>query len=101
MLDYNSIYWDIAMIASTLSIIRLVIVFIASDIFEDISDDFEFGIIGIINFLLGFSWMAISLQHIFTNQLVIGLSAVIGGIIISVLYIYLLKFISKLEQTNH
>jgi len=105
------IYWAIAGVASLIFIIQMVMTFFGVDSHDGLSADFDgdmqmegpfqfFSLRNLINFFLGFGWGGVCFYDTFSSQWVVGLMAVLTGLVFLSLFFIIIKQLLKLTKDN-
>jgi hypothetical protein len=104
-------FWFIALPASLVFLIQMVMTFIGADASDGTSPDFDgnfdgdapfqlFSLRNLINFLLGFGWTGVGFYTMISSKgLLIALAFVIGSGMVAVFF-YLMKVVSGLAEDN-
>ncbi|WP_343851543.1 NfeD family protein [Algoriphagus jejuensis] len=104
--------WYIALPTSLIFLLQTILTFIGSDSSDGINADFDgnlegaeapfqlFTLRNLINFLLGFSWTAITFYHSVANYTLLLLIATCVGLGFVWLFFFIIKQIMKLAENN-
>lgn len=105
-------FWFVAIPASIVFLIQMVMTFAGMDASDGVSADFDSDLSGteapfqlfsfrnLINFLLGFGWTGISLYHTISSPVILVISATLVGALFIVLFFFVIRQISRLAEDN-
>lgn len=105
-------FWFVAIPASIIFIIQMVMTFIGADASDGIEADFEgdlggadapfqlFSLRNLINFLLGFSWTGISFYSTINNKIVLVLLSLLVGLFFVYFFFLIIRQVQKLAENN-
>lgn len=105
-------YWYIAIGASVIFIIQTIMTFIGADADTGVDADFDgnldggdspfqlFSLRNLINFLLGFGWTGVSLYNIIPNKILLGIVALLVGIVFIAIFFFVMKVLMRLSEDN-
>ena len=105
-------YWYIAIGASVIFIIQTIMTFIGADADTGVDADFDgnldsgdspfqlFSLRNLINFLLGFGWAGVSLYNLIPSKVVLGIVALLVGIVFIAIFFFIMKALMKLSEDN-
>lgn len=103
------IYWGMALIASAIFAIQMIISLIGGDVFDDVDVDGDvdaggvshfFSVRNLINFLLGAGWGGVCFYNTISSKIVLMIVALICGIIFVLIFFSLIKVLLKLGKDN-
>ena len=97
------ILWYIALPVSLIFIIQSILTFIGVDADHDVSFDSPMDVFtfrNMINFLLGFSWTAISMYPIIESKALLMVLATLVGIAFVAMFFFIISQFIKLEEDN-
>ncbi|MDR1542957.1 MAG: NfeD family protein [Prevotellaceae bacterium] len=105
------IYWAVALIATLVFVIQMVISFFGGDIFDDTDVDLSsdgdvggvshfFSVRNLVNFLLGAGWGGVCFYNSVENKGVLIFIAVLIGIIFVAIFFGLVEILLKLQKDN-
>lgn len=105
-------YWYVAIGASVIFIIQIIMTFIGADSDTGVDADFDgnldsadapfqlFSLRNLINFLLGFGWTGAVLYNAFESKFVVGIVSFLVGSVFILLFFVIMRFIWKLSEDN-
>lgn len=105
-------FWYIAIPATLIFAIQMVMTFIGADASDGIDADFDsnldgadapfqlFSLRNLINFLLGFSWSGISFYNTFENKGILIAFALVVGVVFVALFFFIIRQVQKLAEDN-
>jgi hypothetical protein len=108
----QQVYWYIAIIASVVFIIQTIMSFIGADTDTGVDADFDsnldggdhpfqlFSLRNLVNFFLGFGWTGASLYTAIDNKIVLGVIALIVGIIFIAIFFFVIRLLMRLSEDN-
>ncbi len=108
----QQVYWYIAIIASVVFIIQTIMSFIGADTDTGVDADFDsnldggdhpfqlFSLRNLVNFFLGFGWTGASLYSAIDNKIVLGVIALIVGIIFIAIFFFVIRLLMRLSEDN-
>jgi membrane protein implicated in regulation of membrane protease activity len=103
------IYWSIALIASLVFVIQMIISFVGGDVFGDAdlggdgdagSGSHFFSVRNLINFLLGAGWAGVSLYGMIDSPIALMFVAILIGFVFVLMFFGLMKILLKLQKDN-
>ena len=103
------IYWGIALVASLVFVIQMIISLFGGDVFSDADLGGDgtsggashfFSVRNLVNFLLGAGWTGVSLYGMIDSPLVLMFVAIFIGIVFVLMFFGLLKILLKLQKDN-
>ncbi|MDR0824653.1 MAG: NfeD family protein [Prevotella sp.] len=109
---YQQFYWYVAIGASVIFIIQTVMTFIGADADTGVDADFDgnldggdspfqlFSLRNLVNFLLGFGWAGVTLYDSIHNKILLGIVALLVGIVFIALFFIVMKALIKLSEDN-
>ena len=105
------IYWVIALVASLIFVIQMIISFIGGDVFDDLDGDIDsdgdaggvshfFSVRNLVNFLLGAGWGGVCFYGTISSTALLIFVAVVCGIVFVLIFFGLVKILLKLQKDN-
>lgn len=100
------VYWGIALFASVVFVIQMIMTFVGFDADATADTDFDadgfhiFTIKGLISFLLGFGWTGVLLSPSISNPVLLGAAAVGVGVVFLFLILFIMRQVMKLSVNN-
>lgn len=105
-------FWFIAIPASIIFLIQLILTFTGSDATDGINADFDgdleggdapfqlFSFRNLVNFLLGFSWTGISFYQSISSPLLLIILSLVVGVLFVALFFFVIGQVTKLAEDN-
>jgi hypothetical protein len=105
------VYWGIALIASLIFAIQMIISFIGSDVFDDMNVDTDsggdesgvshfFSVRNLVNFLLGAGWGGVCFYNSVSSKSVVTFLAILTGLFFVLIFFGLIKLLLGLQKNN-
>jgi len=105
-------YFYIAVGASIIFIVQMIMTFMGADADSGVDADFDgnldgvempfqlFSLRNLINFLLGFGWTGVAFYNIISSKVLLGILALVVGLIFIALFFILMRALMKLSEDN-
>ena len=105
------IYWSIALIASLIFVIQMIISFVGGDIFDDAGGDIDsdgdaggvshfFSVRNLVNFLLGAGWGGVCFHNTISSKTMLMIVAIVCGIFFVLIFFALVRILLKLQKDS-
>jgi len=103
------IYWGMAIVASIVFVIQMIISLFGGDMFDDVDFDTDgdagsvshfFSVRNLVNFLLGTGWGGVCFYNTISSKAFLMFVAVLCGIIFVLIFFFLVKILLKLSKNN-
>ena len=105
------IYWGMAIGASVIFVIQMIMSLVGGDVFDDVDFDADtdshsggvshfFSVRNLVNFLLGAGWGGVCFYGTITSKAWLAVVAVLFGIIFVLIFFGLIKILLKLQKDN-
>jgi hypothetical protein len=98
------IYWTIALAASLVFVVQMIMTFAGADVPDGLDADAEpsqfFSLRNLVNFLLGFGWGGVCFYNTFSSRAWVTACALLTGVVFVVLFFFLVRQFMKLNRDN-
>lgn len=105
-------YWYLAIGASVIFLIQTIMTFVGVDADTGVDADFDsnldggdypfqlFSLRNLVNFILGFGWAGAALYSAINNKVLLGVIAVLVGLLFVAVFFFIIKAMMKLAEDN-